>query len=75
MSRNTKENAIQFAGLVLALVGGYLIHGWTGILAGFVLFAVAIVVRVRFKMGKAQEIGKAQSAARHAALLASSADA
>ena len=67
MNRNTRENLIQIAGLVVAVVGGFLIWGWAGVPAGFLLFAVAIVVRVRFKMGKAQEIGKQQRAAREAA--------
>jgi heme exporter protein D len=67
VNRNTRENVIQITGLVLAMAGGYLIWGWAGVPAGFVLFAVAIVVRVRYKMGKAQEIGKQQRAAREAA--------
>ncbi|MEP7192105.1 MAG: hypothetical protein ABI903_04495 [Actinomycetota bacterium] len=67
MNRNTRENVIQITGLVVAVVGGFLIWGWAGVPVGFLLFAVAIVVRVRFKMGKAQEIGRAQRAAREAA--------
>jgi heme exporter protein D len=67
VNRNTRENVIQITGLVLAMAGGYLIWGWAGVPAGFVLFAVAIVVRVRYKMAKAQEIGKQQRAAREAA--------
>ena len=67
MNRNTRENLIQIIGLALAVIGGYLIWGWVGVPAGFLLFAVAIVLRVRFKMGKAQEIGTQQRAAREAA--------
>ena len=65
MKRNAiRENVLQLAGLVVAVTLGYLIRGWVGAAAGFALFAVLIVLAVRHKMARAQEIGKAQSAAR-----------
>jgi hypothetical protein len=67
VNRNTRENLVQITGLALAVIGGYLVWGWAGVPVGFLLFAVAIALRVRFKMGKAQEIGKQQRAAREAA--------
>ena len=59
-----RDNAIQLAALVVAPALGYLIHGWTGALAGLLLFVVVILFMVRQKMARAQEIGKAQRAAR-----------
>jgi uncharacterized protein (DUF58 family) len=59
-----RDNVIQFAALVAAVALGYVIGGWAGAAAGFVLFAVLILLIVRHKMAKAQEIGKAQRAAR-----------
>ena len=65
MKRNpSRDNAIQFAALAAAVALGYVIRGWTGAAAGLVLFAVLILLTVRHKMAKAQEIGKAQRAAR-----------
>ena len=59
-----RDNAIQLAALVIAPALGYWIHGWPGAVAGLLLFVVLIVFMVRQKMAKAQEIGKAQRAAR-----------
>jgi uncharacterized protein (DUF58 family) len=59
-----RDNVIQFAALVGAVALGAVIGGWTGAAAGFVLFAVLILLIVRHKMARAQEIGKAQRAAR-----------
>lgn len=71
MKRNpVRDNVIQFAGLVAAVALGYVIGGWTGIggwsgaAVGFLFFAVLMMLNVRHKMAKAQEIGKAQRAAR-----------
>ena len=65
MKRNPiRDNVIQFAALVAAVALGYVIRGWTGAAVGFLLFAVLIMITVRHKMAKAQEIGKAQRAAR-----------
>ena len=66
MDRNARENLLQVVGLLIALIGGFLVRGWAGVLVGFVLFTVAIVLRVRFKMAKAQEIGKQRKAERQA---------
>jgi uncharacterized protein (DUF58 family) len=59
-----RDNVIQLGALVAAVALGYAIHGWAGAVAGFVLFAVLILLVVRHKMAKVQEIGKAQRAAR-----------
>lgn len=59
-----RDNVIQLAALVVAVALGYLIGSWTGAAVGFLLFAVLIMLTVRHKMAKAQEIGKAQRAAR-----------
>jgi uncharacterized protein (DUF58 family) len=59
-----RDNVIQLAGLVAAVALGYVIGGWPGAAVGFLLFAVLIMLSVRHKMAKAQEIGKAQRAAR-----------
>ena len=59
-----RDNVVQLAALVAAPALGYLIRGWTGAFAGFLVFVVLILFLVRHKMGRAQEIGKAQRAAR-----------
>lgn len=59
-----RENVIQLGGLAAALALGYLIHGWSGAVGGFLLFAVLILFIVRHKMARAQEIGKVRRAAR-----------
>lgn len=59
-----RDNALQLAALIVAPTLGYLVRGWPGALAGFALFVVVILFMVRQKMAKAQEIGKAQRAAR-----------
>ena len=59
-----RDNVIQFTALVVAIALGYLVRGWTGAAAGFLLFAVLILLIVRHKMARAQEVGKAQRAAR-----------
>jgi uncharacterized protein (DUF58 family) len=59
-----RDNVIQLAALVGAVALGYVIRGWTGAAVGFLLFAVLILLIVRHKMARAQEIGKAQRAAR-----------
>ena len=65
MNRNpVRDNVIQLASLVVAVALGYVIRGWAGAAIGFVLFAVLILLIVRHKMARAQEIGKAQRAAR-----------
>ena len=66
MDRNARENAFQVAGLLIAVIGGFVVWDWAGVLVGFLLFTVAIVIRVRFKMAKAQEIGKQRKAERDA---------
>lgn len=66
MDRNVRENVLQVAGLLIALIGGFVVWSWAGVLVGFLLFTVAIVIRVRFKMAKAQEIGKQRKAERNA---------
>ena len=65
MNRNpVRDNVIQLAALVLAVGLGYLIRGWAGAAIGFLLFAILILLLVRHKMARAQEIGKAQREAR-----------
>jgi hypothetical protein len=59
-----RDNLIQLAALVVAVALGYWFYDWTGAAAGFLLFAVLILLTVRRKMARAQEIGKAQRAAR-----------
>ena len=59
-----RDNVVQLAALVAAVALGYAFRGWAGAAAGFLLFAVLILLIVRHKMGRAQEIGKAQRAAR-----------
>ena len=65
MKRNAiRDNVIQLAALVVLVALGYVVRGWAGAAVGFLLFAVLIVLTVRHKMARAQEIGKAQRAAR-----------
>ena len=65
MKRNAiRDNVIQLVALVAAVALGYLIRGWAGAAGGFLLFSVLILLTVRHKMARAQEIGKAQRAAR-----------
>ena len=65
MNRNPiRDNVIQLAALVAAVALGYVVRGWAGAAAGFLLFAVLILLLVRHKMARAQKIGNAQRAAR-----------
>gem|GEM_PF-2262595 len=65
MKRNpVRDNVIQLSALVAAVALGYVIGDWIGAALGFLLFVVLILLTVRHKMAKAQEIGKAQRAAR-----------
>jgi hypothetical protein len=59
-----RDNVIQFAALVVAVCLGYRVGDWPGAAAGFLLFAVLILLIVRHKMAGAQEVGKARRAAR-----------
>jgi uncharacterized protein (DUF58 family) len=59
-----RDNIVQLAALIAAPALGYVIRGWAGAFAGFLLFVVLILFLVRHKMARAQEIGKAQRAAR-----------
>lgn len=64
--RPQNENITQGAQLAICLVLGYLIYGWVGVVLGFVLFAVLIMLRVRRKMALAQKVGDERRAARRA---------